>query len=115
MEYSLDKYKYFVPTKADGTPYKVVAVSTYAGRFVKGIAKCDPKDTPSIEKGKQIAAARCNLKVAEKRAKRANKKYTEAIKFYEQAQNYLDKMINYITDAKIAVDDAHAELKELLK
>ena len=29
MEYSLDKYKYFIPTKADGTPYKVVAGKKY--------------------------------------------------------------------------------------
>ena len=113
MKYPLEKYRFYTYTEND--VLHVAAVSTYAGRFVKGLAKCDPKDTPSIEKGKQIAAARCNIKVAEKRAKIANKKYTEAIKFYEQAQNYLDKMINYITDAKIAVDDAHAELKELLK
>ena len=113
MKYPLEKYRFYTYTEND--VLHVAAVSTYAGRFVRGLAKCDPKDTPSIEKGKQIAAARCNLKIAEKRAKRANKKYAEAIEFYEKAQNHLNKMIIYIADAELAVDDAHAELKELLK
>ena len=84
MEYSLDKYKYFVPTKVDGTPYKVVAVSTYAGRTVRGVAKCDPKDTFDIEKGKQLAAARCQAKVSSQRLKRATKKLDEAVKAAEK-------------------------------
>ena len=46
MEYSLDRYNYYT------TQNKVIAVSTYAGRTVKGIAKCDPRDTFSIDSGK---------------------------------------------------------------
>ena len=65
--YTNDKYTYFVADKQK----KVVAVSTYAGKIVRGVAKCDPRDEFSIETGKKLAAARCNLKVATKRAKRA--------------------------------------------
>lgn len=99
MEYSLDKYKYFVPTKADGTPYKVVAVSTYAGRTVRGVAKCDPKDTFDTEKGKQLAAARCQAKVSSQRLKRATKKLDEAVKALEKAQKYYDDMTVYFNDS----------------
>lgn len=99
MEYSLDRYKYYIPTKADGTPYKVVAVSTYAGRTVRGVAKCDPKDTFDIEKGKQLAAARCQAKVSSQRLKRATKKLDEATKALEKAQKYYDDMTVYFNDS----------------
>lgn len=99
MEYSLDKYKYYIPTKADGAPYKVVAVSTYAGRIVRGVAKCDPKDIFDIEKGKQLAAARCQAKVSSQRLKRATKKLDEAVKALEKAQKYYDDMTVYFNDS----------------
>lgn len=99
MEYSLDKYKYFIPTKADGTPYKVVAVSTYAGKTVRGVAKCDPKDTFDIEKGKQLAAARCQAKVSSQRLKRATKKLDEALLALEKAQQHYDNMSMYFNDS----------------
>lgn len=99
MEYSLDKYKYYIPTKADGAPYKVVAVSTYAGRTVRGVAKCDPKDTFDTEKGKQLAAARCQAKVSSQRLKRATKKLNEATKALEKAQKYYDDMTVYFNDS----------------
>lgn len=99
MEYSLDKYKYYIPTKVDSTPYKVIAVSTYAGRTVRGVAKCDPKDTFDIEKGKQLAAARCQAKVSSQRLKRATKKLDEAVKALEKAQKYYDDMTVYFNDS----------------
>lgn len=48
------KYKIFTNSAND-----VIAVSTYAGKTVKGIAKCDPRDTFDIDKGVEIAEARC--------------------------------------------------------
>ena len=50
---------------------KVVAVSSYAGRPVRGVAKCDPRDSFDIEKGRALAEARCDVKVAQKRADRS--------------------------------------------
>ena len=55
------RYKYYTNNKD-----VVVAVSSYAGKTVRGVAKCDPRDTFDIEKGKELAAARCNEKIAYK-------------------------------------------------
>lgn len=66
-----DKYKYFV----NGN--KIIAISTYAGKTVRGVATCHPEDNFDIETGKQLAAMRCDLKVREKRWKAANRKAEE--------------------------------------
>jgi hypothetical protein len=114
MKYSLDKYKFYFATKADGTPYQVVAVSTYAGRKVKGVAKCDPRDEFSIENGRKLAAARCNLKVAEKRAKRAEKKYADAVKMAEDQIRFRNRMESYRDDSAIELKHAQIDLDNLL-
>ena len=114
MKYSLDKYKFFVATKTDGTPYQVVAVSTYAGRKIRGVAKCDPRDKFSISAGKKLAAARCNLKVAEKRAKRAQMKYAEAIDVFNESCKYRDDMAAYLQDSTFELEEAKRELNEVM-
>jgi hypothetical protein len=57
MRFPFDKYKYY----HNGN--QVIAVSTFAGKTVKGIAKCDPNDTFSLETGKHLAALKCNNKI----------------------------------------------------
>lgn len=115
MKYDVNKYKYFVAKKQDGTPYQVVAVSTYAGRTVRGVAKCDPRDNFSLENGKKLAAARCNLKVAEKRKARAMRKYNEASVAMQEQLRFLDRMDRYAQDANMEVCDAKAELAALIQ
>lgn len=98
MKYSLDKYKYF--TYFDKSGKKTVsAVSTYAGRTVKGYAKCDPRDDFNEENGRKLAAARCNAKVADKRLKRAEKKMGEALRQLDAAEAYYKRMRTYFNDA----------------
>lgn len=113
MNYPLEKYKYFTYDNKNGGK-TVVAISTYAGKTVKGYAKCDPRDEYSIEKGKDLAAHRCNLKIAEKRQARAAKKYLEAIYALEQAQLHFDKMKKYFMDADDQVDEAAAALRDVI-
>ena len=60
------------------TPNKVIAVSSFAGQTVRGVAKCNPADEFDAEKGAALAAARCGLKIAQKRTKRAYAKVDEA-------------------------------------
>ena len=115
MSYDVNKYKYFVAKKQDGTPYQVIAVSTYAGRTVRGIAKCDPKDNFSLESGKKLAAARCNLKVAEKRKARATRKYNEANRAMMEQRHFVERMDNYAQDAITEVNNAKAELAALIQ
>lgn len=113
MKYPLEKYKYFIfKNKNGGTT--ISAVSTYAGRTVKGYAKCDPSDTFDIKKGKKLAAARCNLKVSEKRLKRATEKYMEASKAADEAIKYFNDMKQYYMDAVDQLDDAAEEIRNLI-
>jgi hypothetical protein len=108
MKFSQDKYKIF------STENKVIAVSTYAGRSVRGTAKCDPRDLFDFEKGKELAAARCNVKVAQKRLQRAVQKQAEAIEEYTKATATLDKVANYVYDSQMELVKAEDAVKNLL-
>lgn len=109
MNFDINRYHFYV------TKNQVIAVSTYGGKIVRGIAKCDPRDTSDIEKGKKIAAARCNLKVAQKRYSRASNKFAEAVVRQNDAADYLDRMTDYINDSQINLDKAYSELDEALE
>lgn len=90
-----DNYKYYV-NKEHGI---VVAVTTYAGKPVRGIAKCDPRDTFDEETGKRLAAARCAVKVAQKRNNRAIEKYNEWIEKTKEMSAKYDSLRSYVDDS----------------
>ena len=102
--YPMEKYKYYT------TNNKVIAVSTYAGKTVRGVAKCDPRDTFDLEKGKILAAKRCNEKVAKRRYTRAQKRVKEAARALETAQNHYHKMLQYMNDAHDAYGQAEKDV-----
>lgn len=106
--YPIEKYRYHT------NGHKVIAVTTYAGKTVRGVANCDPGDTFSLDKGKDLAAARCAVKVAQKRVARARRKEQEAIEAFYNASDYMDKMTTYHSDAVNEQYDAEANLKEVL-
>ena len=108
FEYPLEKYRYYV------TKNKVIAVSTYAGKTVRGVAKCDPNDHFDIEKGKQLAAARCNQRIAAKRFARATAAANAAQDAIVEATNYADRMAEYKYDAQDALIEADARVNNLL-
>ncbi len=114
-DFPINKYKFYYATKTDGTPYKVVAVSSYCGRPVRGVATCSNLDTFDVTIGKEIAAARCNQKVAVKRKKRAEKEFAKAVATHNKASRHLNKMTQYYEDAQIAVNTANYELTNLLE
>ena len=114
MKYSLDKYKFY-QYKDKNAKDTVAAASTYAGRTVKGYAKCDPKDQFSLEKGKELAAARCNAKIAAKRVKRASAKYLEAQKQLADARRFMARMTEYYTDAVDQLDEANEAIADMMK
>ena len=97
------RYKYYTNNKD-----VVVAVSTYAGKTVRGVAKLDPRDTFDLEKGKALASARCNEKIALKRAERARQKYNKAIKECEKLEKIKEKMTNYYNESMAALVNAKA-------
>ena len=98
------KYKFYNDGKN-----KIVAVSTYAGRTVRGIAKCDPRDNFDVTKGEDLAMARCAEKIAAKRMRRAQKELAKAERAAEIAKRRVDKMKNYLNDSanawKVATDN----------
>ena len=103
------RYKYYTNNKD-----VVVAVSSYAGKTVRGVAKCDPRDTFDIEKGKELAAARCNEKIAEKRLMRAKRKYVEANLKYEKAMKEKEKMCSYANESTIAFIKAKKLVEDII-
>lgn len=115
MKFNPEHYKYFIHQSRDHNSVQVTAVSTYAGHTVKGYAKCDPRDNYNKKLGMELAAARCNLKVAEKRKARAKQKFHEANEHLNQAIAYASRMNDYFDDATRAVGEAETAINELLK
>ena len=98
-------YKYHV------SETKVVCISSFAKRPVRGIAKCDTNfDTFDVETGKKLARLRCDVKVSEKRAQRATTKLAEAQVAFEAAKARLEKMQNYLSDATTELAQAQNDL-----
>ena len=105
-----DRYNYVViPEKK-----KVVAYSSYAGQSVRGVAKCAPNDKFDVEFGKELAAARCNVKVARKRLKRAMERRDAAWQEYLRAQDQLLREENYVDDSNVALTEAEVELEAIM-
>lgn len=116
IEMKNKNYTYIVcRNKETGEPTgTVIAISRYAGKPVRGVAKCNPGDEFDIEFGKNLASARCNLKIAQKRNKRASEKYLEAVAERNKANERLQKMKNYFCDSKDACDEAAELLRSVL-
>ena len=114
--YPIEKYmfKVYEQTNEDGTKSSVVvALTTHAGKIVKGVAKCMATDPFDLEMGKQLAAARCDYKVCKKRVKRASDKYIEAERKVTDCQEYARKSGNYYADAKRERNKSLERLQEL--
>lgn len=103
------KYRYYTNGKN-----VVVAVASYAGRTVRGVAKCSDQDEFDLETGKKLAAARCAVKIARERVKytkvqrdmwqdilaynavqyeKWDDRYDDALEIEKQAREIYDDMI----------------------
>ena len=102
------RYRHYV------TGNKVICVSSYAGKTVKGYAKCDPKDVFDLENGKKLARLRCDEKIAAKRVNRAAAKYAEAVEILKQAQAHVDRMNSYFMESQDELLKIGAELTEFV-
>lgn len=108
MRFPFDKYRFY------HNDHQVIAVSSFAGKTVKGVAKCDPNDTFSLDTGKRLAALKCNNKITAKRLKRAAMRYVEAEKAVAAAQEHAKEMKRYYMDAKAENKEAVDELNDFL-
>ena len=114
MAYPIEKYKFVKRTLKNGN-IQIIALSTYGGKVVKGKATCAPDDTYDEEIGKKLAAARCEVKVAQKRYKRATIKRFAAEKEVNKQKLYLQNCQIYEMDSAYALDGAEADLKNIIK
>ena len=105
----MTKYSFYTDGKT-----KVIAVSTCAGKAVRGVAKCDINDTFSLEKGKKLAAARCNEKIAKKRFTRAQNANMEILVEYARLMKKFQKVVNYKDDSQVAVTEAEKLVASIL-
>lgn len=106
-KFPMEKYKFIVMENM------VVALSSYAGRTVRGVAKCDPNDNFDVEKGKKLAAARCNERVCRKRLQRASARFEHSAEAMQYWKNNTEKMSKYFEDASTAYVAACDELATL--
>ena len=105
------KYKYVI----DEEKRTIVALSTFAGQVVRGVARCAPNDSWDVEAGKKLAEARCSLKIAHKRLRRAEdmaKGANEGLRYFKEQ---VDKYTNYEMDAIEGLKKATEELLKLEK
>ncbi len=106
--FPISKYKFYVTSDN-----KTIAVTTYAGKTVKGVAKLDPRDGYNRGVGESIAAARCAVKVAKKRHKRAMKQAAKAAEEFNKAFKYFEKMKQYESDAAAEYKNAVKAVKKI--
>lgn len=92
----------------------VVVVSSYAGKPVRGIAKCYITDDFDYDTGVKLAQARCDHKVAKKRYKNAMNRYEDAKEMYQMAQTYLLEMREYAASSEKEMYEAEAHLESVL-
>ncbi len=94
---------------------RVIVISTYAGKAIKGIAKCDPKDRFDPYMGEKLARARCDLKIARKRHERACAEYKKALEAAAKAHARLEDMEKYVSDSSIELSKARKDLDKILE
>lgn len=99
------RYRYVI------LPDKVIAITTFAGKDIRGVAKCAPNDTFDEEIGKELARRRCDVKVARKRVKRAESKMRSiqkaADELYNKVYDTEEYYFNSEADYQNAVDDLY--------
>jgi hypothetical protein len=102
------KYKFY---RADN---KVIAVSSFAGKPVRGIAKCDPADNFSVENGEELAAARCNNKISAKRVKYLRGKLADACDELAKVKAEVEQLTALYNEAVVRYSNSEIEITEIL-
>lgn len=109
-DFPIDRYKFHIDPEAK----VVVAISTYAGKTCRGIARCSENDTFDVEYGKRLAAARCNAVVSTKRLARASALKTAMKEILDEVYDDYADILNYASDATQRLDVALNELDSIL-
>ena len=91
---------------------RVYCMTQYRGKTIKGISKCCPEDTFNIELGKQLARARCEMKLRTAQVKALNRfvaateeELRRVNEIYEFALTKRDCAIDDLREATRLVED----------
>ena len=109
----LNRYKFYHYVDKDGSNV-VVAVSSHAGRTVKGYARCTPEDNFDLEVGKKLAAARCNEKVLIKKLNSTVDKLSDVEFVISDLMTYRDEINERLFTINTALTEARGEVNDLL-
>lgn len=99
--YPIEKYQFktFSQKNDDGTTSTVVvALTTYNGKVVRGVAKCLESDDFSLETGAKLAAYRCDLKVCKKKCRKAGQRLKDMATQIDKLNSEFTKMVNRYDD-----------------
>ena len=107
--FPLEKYKYFTNNKNI-----VIAEQTFAGKKYRGKAVCKNEDEFNFELGKQLAAAKCDLKICSARRKLAETRLKYANADLKMIAHYASRMNHYFEDASDEERNAYIRLNELM-
>lgn len=108
--YPIEKYKFIILPEQK----KVIALTSYAGKTVKGVAVCSEHDEFDVEVGKRLASARANVKVAMKRKARAEKKMEYFNKIIDDVEREYHELEAYFYMADERWENAIDELAGVL-
>lgn len=111
--FPMDRYKFYTYKNKNGE-IVTLAISTFAGKPVKGVAICAIDDTYDVETGKRLAALRCAEKIATKRYLRSLEKVRDAEEYMHDAQSYLYDMNKYNVDAGVELNRIRGDLDKLM-
>ena len=115
MKYPIEKYNIVIHQHPNYHTTEIIAMSTYAGKVVKGKAICHINDNYDESKGIKLAVARCAEKIARKRQARSAKLLKKAHDQLKLAQKYVADMTKYNADACAEVLETQAELDTILE
>lgn len=102
------KYKFYTNDK------KVVAVSTYARKNVRGVASCSDDDDFDISFGMKLAQIRCDKKINEKRLKHLNSKVSELNDIIDLLISDRDRLFSLINKTYDTISKLNDDEKSLL-
>ena len=104
------RYKYYTDGKG-----KVIAVSTFAGKPVRGVSKCNPADTYNEETGREIAKLRCDVKVTKARVRTARQRYNLMADIINKMENKWQKIVKELANAEMDAEKAIRALEDKMK
>ena len=103
-----EKYRYFSNNKD-----LVIAEQTYAGKKYRGAAKLGESDSFDLESGKDLAAARCDVKICRQRYMQAKDKYNTLRDLVETLVNLTKEADSYLYDSEEEYKKAKMRLEEI--